>query len=74
MYTFKISSEALAGGTFQPKFELREENNCNTLFHNFAIPEMHNSSELALEQARRHAVNEAKKMGLADGDFEIIAS
>lgn len=74
MYTFQISTESLADGTFQPFLELKEEKGGEILFHSYTITEVHETIDLALEQARRHAVSEAKKMGLSDENFEIIAS
>jgi hypothetical protein len=73
-YTFEISIEALADGTFQPCLELKEEKGEGTLFHNYTITEFHKTADLALEQARFHALCEAKKIGLAEEDFQITVS
>ena len=74
MYIFEISTEALQDETFQPTLSLREEKGAETLFHSFAITETLETEDLALEQARRHAVSEAKKMGLTEEDFEITVT
>lgn len=74
MYTFHISTEPLADGRFQPTLELKEEMGGKPTFHQYVILGTYDSHELSLEHARKHALDEAQKMGLDEEDFQIVTS
>ncbi len=71
-YIFEISVEILPNGKFRPVIELREENRGQTLFHNYTINETFETLDLAFENARRHAVSEARNNGLLEEEYKVI--
>jgi hypothetical protein len=73
MKTFEISVEPLLGNTFQPALCLRTEQGESVTFEKYEISGVFESEELALEEARLHALAEAKKLGFVEGDFVIAA-
>lgn len=74
MYIFEVSAEPLADGTFRPTMSLETQEGGGKAFNNFVIPEVCETEDFAKERAQRHALDEAKKMNLAEGDFVIKVS
>jgi hypothetical protein len=74
MYIFKISAEELPDGTFRPTLDLETQQGGGKTHQGFTIPETCETEDQAKERAHQHALDEAKKQGLAEEDFEITVS